>query len=146
MNHCFATGLSSIAQWPVPSTHFGEEDGSTPRTLRRIHIILLAANCIFFQANLSSEPAIHQGRSPASKRLVPGAVLGIASQDPGSAVFRQIIRPLWFHKIEYRRNRLRCDFLFQASADASPEGVKVVGYFSGLGDANCLLGDCCSPG
>jgi hypothetical protein len=92
-NNCLINSESSLAQGPVPAIHFTEKDGSTPLAFSHILIFLLAANCIFFQADLFSEPTLHEGRSPASKRLVPGAVLGVGSQDLVSAEIRQIIRP-----------------------------------------------------
>ncbi len=66
---------------------------------------MLAANGIFFQADLLRKPAVHQSRNAASKRLVPSTVLGVGPHDLDYAASRQVVRPEWLHNLSYRQER-----------------------------------------
>src|SRR5229473_8582116 len=66
---------------------------------------MLAANGIFFQADLLRKPAVHQSRNAASKRLVPSTVLGVGPHDLDYAASRQVVRPEWLHNLSYRHER-----------------------------------------
>jgi len=66
---------------------------------------MLTANGIFFQADLLGESAVYQSRNPASKGLVPSAVLGIGPHDLDYAASGQVVRPEWLHNLSYRQKR-----------------------------------------
>jgi hypothetical protein len=82
---------------PVPATDLAGENYSAPFTLVCVLVPMLAALGIHFQADTFRQPAIHQSRDLASKRLAPRAVLGLKQQDLFQAASRQIIGPYWLH-------------------------------------------------
>ncbi len=74
LGNSLATGLSSIAQWPVPSTHFGEEDGFALTIWRPIAYsseLISFASLLLTRSADRPRSALFQARFSVSQRKIP---------------------------------------------------------------------------